>query len=231
MSLIVALDTPDLETCRTLLKDLKGLVQYYKIGFELFTAHGWRAVEEVEKVGGKVFLDLKLHDIPNTVSKTARVLAERGVFMFNVHALGGLEMMRQARRAAEESAPKGKRPLLVAVTILTSHDEKSLAGELGIRPSLKEEVLGLARLARSAGLDGVVCSPQEIELLRKEFGEDFILVTPGVRPVGSASQDQKRILTPREARQKGASYLVIGRPITAEKNPRRAAEQILQSLA
>ena len=195
------------------------MVQYYKIGFELFTAHGWRAVEEVEKGGGKVFLDLKLHDIPSTVSKTARVIAGRGVFMFNVHALGGLEMMRQARRAVDETSPKGKRPLLVAVTILTSHDEKSLAGELGIRPSLKKEVLGLARLAKQAGLDGVVCSPQETAHLRRRFGKDFLLVTPGVRPAGAATDDQSRTRTPADAVADGSDYLVIGRPITRAADP------------
>lgn len=231
MSLIVALDCSDLEPCRKLLDQLRDLVKIYKVGSELFTAQGWKAVELVESFGGKVFLDLKLHDIPTTVAKTCRVIAKRGVFMFNVHALGGLEMMREARRAVDETRPKGARPLLVAVTILTSLEKETLNRELGIQRPLRDEVLTLAQLAKKAGLDGVVCSPEEAELLRQELGDGFILVTPGVRPSGSKADDQRRSLTPREAFHQGADYLVIGRPITENSNPREAASQILQSLA
>lgn len=230
MSLIVALDFAELEPCRQLLRELDGLVSIYKIGTELFTAHGWKAVDWVHKSGGKVFLDLKLHDIPTTVAKTARVIAQRGIFMFNVHALGGLEMMREARKAVDETGPKNSRPLLLAVTVLTSHREKILSTELGIQKSLREEVGALARLAREAGLDGVISSGEETGLLRKEFGRKFILVTPGIRPPGSRKDDQARSLTPREAVEKGADYLVVGRPITAASRPRLAVEQILQSL-
>lgn len=231
MSIIVALDVPNLEACQKLVDELKGLVTIYKIGSELFTAHGWRAVDLVEKSGGKVFLDLKLHDIPTTVARTSAVIAQRGVFMFNVHTLGGLEMMREARKAVDQNSRAGKKPLLLGVTILTSHSERSLAGELGIERPLKEEVLALARLAKQAGLDGVVSSPEETEFLRKESGKDFILVTPGVRPSGSPADDQARNLTPREALRRGAHYLVIGRPITQAPNPREAAQQILHSLS
>ncbi len=230
MSLIVALDVPDLNSCQRLVDELKGLVSYYKIGPELFTAHGWRAVELVENSGGKVFLDLKLHDIPTTVARTSKVIATRGVFMFNVHTLGGLEMMRAARQAVDETSEKGKRPFLIGVTILTSQEEKALP-KVGIHPPLKEEVLMLARLAKEAGLDGVVASPEETELLRSEFGKEFILVTPGIRLPGERRHDQSRTLTPREARERGADYLVVGRPITARPNPREAAQQILHSLA
>jgi len=230
-SLIVALDFPDLGSARKLVKKLQGLVQIYKIGSEFFTAHGWEAVELVHRGGGKVFLDLKLHDIPTTVARTARVIASRGIFMFNVHASGGLEMMKQAKTAVDEISPKGVKPLLVAVTVLTSLEEKILARELGIQRSLREQVLALARLARSAGLDGVVCSPEETEFLRKELGKKFILVTPGVRPAGSAKDDQSRVTTPEEAMKRGANYLVVGRPVTAASDPRAAASQILHSLA
>lgn len=230
-SLIVALDFSDLESCRKLVKKLQGVVQIYKVGSELFTAHGWEAVEEIHRWGGKVFLDLKLHDIPTTVARTARVIASHGIFMFNVHASGGLEMMKQAKTAVDEISPKGVKPLLVAVTVLTSLEEKILARDLGIQRPLREQVLALARLARSAGLDGVVCSPEETEFLRKELGKEFVLVTPGIRPSGSQKDDQSRILTPREAAQRGSNYLVVGRPVTAAPDPRAAASQILHSLA
>lgn len=228
MSLIVALDFPELGPCLKLLDELKGLVKIYKIGSELFTAHGWKAVELVEKSGAEVFLDLKLHDIPNTVAKTSRVITERGVFMFNVHALGGLEMMRAARKAVDEGPPQGRaKPLLLAVTLLTSHEANALSQELGIARPLREEVLALARLAKEAGLDGVVCSPEEIEVLRKALGPNCLLVTPGIRPAGSDLNDQKRCLTPREAIQRGANYLVIGRPVTAAPDPRKVVQDIL----
>jgi orotidine-5'-phosphate decarboxylase len=231
LSLIVALDFPELEPCRKLLSELGDLVKIYKIGTELFTAHGWEAVELVHQAGAKVFLDLKLHDIPTTVAKTARVIARRGIFMFNVHTLGGLQMMRETRRAVDEECKTGKKPLLLGVTILTSHEEKALERELGIKRPLKEEVMSLARLAREAGLDGVIASPGEAELLRKELGKGFLLVTPGIRPAESAQDDQKRALTPQEALRRGADYLVVGRPITGASDPRQAVQHILQSLS
>lgn len=231
MSLIVALDFSDLGSCRKLLKELKGLVEVYKIGSELFTAHGWDAVELVQNSGAKVFLDLKLHDIPTTVGRTSRVIAQKGVFMFNVHALGGLDMMREARKAVDETCVGKSKPLLLAVTVLTSLKSPNLSNELGIQRSVQEEVMALARLAEKAGLDGVISSPEEIELLRKEFGRKFTLVTPGIRPQGSRQDDQARSLTPREAKEKGADFLVIGRPVTEASQPRLTAQQILQSLA
>lgn len=231
MSLIVALDSPDLESSRKILESLQGLVKIYKVGSELFTAEGWRAVDLVESFGGQVFLDLKLHDIPTTVAKTCRVIAKRGIFMFNLHTLGSLEMMSEARKAVEEESRGQRRPLLIGVTILTSLEERTLSQELGIHRPLQEEVLELARLAKRAGLDGVVSSPEEVPFLRKQLGEGFILVTPGIRPPGSETHDQRRSLSPRESLERGADYLVVGRPITASPNPREAASQILQSLA
>jgi len=229
--LIVALDFSDLEPCDKLLRKLKGLVEIYKIGSELFTAHGWRAVKLVEKFGGKVFLDLKLHDIPTTVAKTARVIAGRGVFMFDVHTLGGLEMMREAKRAVDEAVGAGlPRPFILGVTLLTSLEEKILSLELGIERPLQDQVLALAHLAKKAGLNGVISSPEEIEPLRKEFGRDFFLLTPGIRFQGADRQDQARWLSPARAIQRGADYLVVGRPITAAENPRQATETILKSI-
>ncbi len=228
--LIVALDTPSLDIVKKILKELEGAVSFYKVGFELFTAHGWEAVNLVRKSGAEVFLDLKLHDIPNTVSKAAAVLAERDIEIFNVHTLGGFEMMKKTREMVDLHVkdPK-KRPLVIGVTILTSHNESDLK-EMGIGRSLNEQVLHLAKLAKKAGLDGVVCSPQEIEMLRKEFPKDFVIVTPGVRPAGSAKGDQKRTMTPGEAIKAGASFIVVGRPITAAKNPRNEVLSILKDL-
>ncbi len=229
--LIVALDTPSLDVARKLLKELKGVVTFYKIGFELFAAHGWEAVELVRQTGGRVFLDLKLHDIPTTVAKTAAVICEHDVEMFNVHALGGLEMMKKTREMIDERVKTGKRkPLVLGVTILTSHTEADLSKELGIERKLNEEVLALARLVKKAGLDGVISSPQETALIRKEFPRDFLIVTPGVRPEGSAEGDQKRTFTPKLAREAGADYLVVGRPITGASSPRKEAAAILDSL-
>ena len=229
--LIVALDTPSLDIVKKLLKELEGIVSFYKIGFELFTAHGWEAVALVKKHGGRVFLDLKLHDIPTTVAKTAAVICEHEIEMFNVHALGGLEMMKKTREAVDQRIkdPK-KRPRILGVTILTSHREGDLAAELGITRNLNDEVLALARLAKKAGLDGVVSSPQETSMLRKEFPGDFLIVTPGLRSPGSPKDDQQRTFSPKEAAAAGADYLVIGRPITAAENPRQEALFILKFL-
>ena len=228
--LIVALDTLRLDVVDGLLKELHGIVSFYKIGFELFTAHGWKAVEKVKKAGARVFLDLKLHDIPNTVAKTAAVLTEHEVDMFNVHALGGIEMMKAARQGVDErSKGRKQKPLLLAVTILTSHNQADL-DRVGMVKNLREEVLSLARLAKEAGLDGVVTSPEETALLRKEFSSEFLIITPGIRPAGAAKGDQKRTFSPREAMAAGASFLVVGRPITEAASPRQAATSILHQM-
>jgi orotidine-5'-phosphate decarboxylase len=186
-----------------------------KVGKELFTRAGPRAVEALTGRGFEVFLDLKYHDIPNTVAAACRAAADLGVWMLNVHALGGRRMLEAAREAV---AGVGRRPRVVAVTVLTSLDEADL-GDLGFAEGPGPLVLRLARLAEAAGLDGVVCSPQEIAPLRSGLQPGFLLVTPGVRPAGSATGDQKRVLTPGEAVARGASYLVVGRPITAAPDP------------
>lgn len=231
--IIVALDVPELSQAEKLITDLKGLIEFYKVGFEFFTSYGWEAVQLVEKVGGKVFLDLKLHDIPNTVAGAVSVLCRPSVTMFTVHTLGGMDMMMAARRAVDEACGKkcSAKPAILGVTILTSHSQETLSKELRIEQPLSEQVLHLARMAQKAGLDGVVASPLELTMLRSSLPKEFLLVTPGIRPEGSPAGDQKRALTPQEALEKGANYLVIGRPITASPNPRAAAESILKRLS
>jgi orotidine-5'-phosphate decarboxylase len=229
--LIVALDAPTLEVAEQWLIELKGVVRYYKVGLELFTAHGWKAVNLVKNYGGKVFLDLKLHDIPNTVSRTLAAVCEHEVDIVNAHALGGFEMMKAAREAVEKhSSGRVTKPKLIAVTILTSHSQDSLNKDLCIKKKVKDEVLHLASLAKKAGLDGVVCSPQETAWVRKECGKDFVIVTPGVRPAGVAVGDQKRIETPEKAVGAGATHIVVGRPITQAPNPKEAAREILKAI-
>ena len=228
--LIVALDDATLDQAKTLMKQLEGVVTYYKIGFEFFTAYGWEAVNQVRKSGAKIFLDLKLHDIPTTVAKTAAVICDHEIEMFNVHALGGLEMMKEVRKTVDEKTTGRKKPAVIAVTVLTSHTEETLSAQLGVSRNVKDQVLHLAGLACEAGLDGVVSSPKEIEVLRKKFPKDFLIVTPGIRPAGSDPGDQKRIFGPREAVDAGSSHIVVGRPITASPDPREAALQILKSI-
>ncbi len=229
--LIVALDAPTLEVAEQWLVELKGVVRYYKVGLELFTAHGWKAVNLVKNYGGKVFLDLKLHDIPNTVSRTLAAVCEHEVDIVNVHALGGFEMMKAAREAVEKySSGRVTKPKLIAVTILTSHSQETLNKELCIKRKVKDEVIHLACLAQKAGLDGVVCSPQETAWIRKKCGKDFVIVTPGVRPAGAAIGDQKRIETPEKAVGAGATHIVVGRPITQAPNPKEAAREILKAI-
>ncbi len=198
-----------------------------KVGKEMFTYFGPDFVRELVKRGFDVFLDLKFHDIPNTVAKAVTAAAELGVWMVNVHASGGLKMMAKAKEAL---VPYGeKAPLLIAVTVLTSMEESDLIG-LGISKSPAEQVKHLATLTKQAGLDGVVCSAQEAQMLKTELGQDFKLVTPGIRPAGSSVDDQKRIMTPEQAVNIGVDYLVIGRPITKSSDPHLVLQQINQSL-
>jgi orotidine-5'-phosphate decarboxylase len=194
-----------------------------KVGKEMFTYFGPEFVKELTSRGFDVFLDLKFHDIPNTVAKAVTAAAELGVWMVNVHASGGSEMMIKAKQALEKYGDNA--PLLIAVTVLTSMGEEDLLG-LGITKSPAEQVMSLAKLTKEAGLDGVVCSAWEAESLKISLGEDFKLITPGIRPVGATSDDQKRIMTPVEAMAVGVDYLVIGRPITKAENP----QEVLQSI-
>lgn len=203
----------------------------FKVGMELFTSEGPPLLEEIRRLGKKAFLDLKYHDIPNTAAEAVRAATQHGVHMLTLHSSGGGEMMaRAAQVAAEEADKKGiYRPLLLGVTILTSLKKEQL-DEVGISGGVEDAVLRLARLAQSAGMDGVVCSPKEIVLIRKEFGKKFLIVTPGIRPVWAASHDQKRIMTPSEALRLGSDYLVIGRPVTAAESPQSAFLKIVDEL-
>lgn len=206
-------------------------ISYYKVGMELFYATGGQAVPYLLRAGKKVFLDLKLHDIPNTVGQSMAVLTGLGVSMLNLHAGGGLAMMQRAREAVDKASAgySATRPLLLAVTVLTSIGPEEwqnlrMPGEIGT------QVVHLARLAQKAGLDGVVASPQEAASIRSACGKEFLIVTPGIRPAGSEENDQQRIAAPQGAIRAGASHLVIGRPITGAQDPKAMAEKIIREM-
>jgi orotidine-5'-phosphate decarboxylase len=223
---IVALDVPEMKAATALAARLDPRLCRVKVGKELFTAAGPAVVAALQERGFDVFLDLKYHDIPNTVAGACRAAARLGVWMLNVHASGGEAMMRAACEAVANVA---RPPLILGVTILTSLADGDL-GQVGFSGTARDNVLRLARLARASGLDGVVCSAQEAAELRQACGEDFLLVTPGIRLDASAKGDQARVVTPAEAVRLGASYLVIGRPITEAPDPVAALESIRQSL-
>jgi orotidine-5'-phosphate decarboxylase len=222
--IIFALDVNGLDEIDRFAGMLSGKVGMFKVGKELFTSCGPGAVRAVQRHGGQVFLDLKYHDIPNTVAKAMLEAARLGVQLTNLHALGGLEMMETAATAVRKEFGD-QRPRLLAVTILTSSTADTLRG-VGIEHPLQDMVVRLARLAQNAGMDGVVASPLEIDLIRAACGPDFLIVTPGVRPTFAAADDQKRIMTPAEAVAAGADYLVIGRPIATADDPAAAADLI-----
>jgi orotidine-5'-phosphate decarboxylase len=226
--IIFALDVNGLSEIARYAGLLAGRVGMFKVGKELFTSCGPAAVKEVHRHGGHVFLDLKYHDIPNTVASAMLEAARLGVQLANLHALGGGEMMESAARAVQKEFGD-ERPKLLAVTILTSSTEATLR-QIGIEHSVQDMVVRLARLAKESGMDGVVASPLEIELIRAACGPDFLVVTPGVRPVFAAVDDQKRIMTPVEAVRAGADYLVIGRPIAKAADPVAAAQLITDEI-
>ncbi len=239
--LIVALDVNGAEEAGRLVQKLAPLgVTRFKIGLQLYTQAGPAAVEAVHRHGGQVFLDLKFHDIPNTVARAVQAATRLGVWMMNVHIQGGSEMMRRALASVKEEAARSRRgaPLLIGVTVLTSMSQKDLM-DFGMRKTLKDQVLYLAKLARTAGLDGIVASAQEAKVIRLAFGEDFLIVTPGIRPGGDAADiltaaaaktrdDQQRTASPGEAIRAGADYLVVGRPIVEAPDPAQAAEAVLR---
>lgn len=224
---IVALDFSHGDQARQFVERLEPGSCRLKIGKELFTSEGPELVRYFTAKGHKVFLDLKFHDIPNTVARACQAAAALGVWMLNVHASGGSRMMSAARAALDQLGPH--RPLLIGVTVLTSMAVDDLR-ELGVTVDPGEQVLRLARLAKASGLDGVVCSPQEASLLRDELGEAFKLVTPGIRPAGTSIDDQSRVLTPADAIRSGADYLVMGRPITRADDPASVLKHINQEL-
>jgi len=224
--IIVALDYPQAAPALELVQRLEPSLCRLKVGKELFTSAGPQFVEQLQKRGFDVFLDLKFHDIPNTTAQACKAAASLGVWMVNVHALGGRRMMETAREALENVA---NRPKLIAVTVLTSMAQEDLQG-IGINAAPAEMVSRLAGLAKDSGLDGVVCSAQEASALRQQCGKDFCLVTPGIRPANVAANDQSRIMTPRAALEAGSSYLVIGRPITQATDPLMALKEISQDI-
>ena len=229
--LIVALDVDTKDKALGLVKKLKCEVKNFKIGSELFTSCGPDIVTAIKDGGCGVFLDLKFHDIPNTVAKAAAAAVRLGVSILNVHALGGYDMMKKAAEAvdAEAKALKIEKPKIIAVTVLTSMDENSLK-RIGISDSMEGQVLKLAKLAKDASLDGVVASPSEVKLIRRELGERFLIVTPGVRPAWAAVNDQKRIAAPKDAVLNGASHIVVGRPIIEAPDPLDAAKKVLEEI-
>ena len=229
--IIVALDTASRDRALALVRSLRGQVSMFKVGLELYSAVGPSMVRDIKGLGAEVFLDLKFHDIPNTVARASAEAARLGVAMLDLHLSGGAAM---ARRAVDEveaicALNQLRRPALLGITVLTSLGDESLPA-LGVQRTAQEQVLALAELGKEAGLDGVVASPRELAALRAKFGPDFVLVTPGIRPEGSPADDQVRTLTPREAVEAGADYLVIGRPITGADNPALAARDILRSI-
>jgi orotidine-5'-phosphate decarboxylase len=251
--IMVALDYPDAAAAETLVASLQGIPCYLKVGMQLFYAAGPRFVIGLKERGYRVFLDVKMHDIPNTVKGGAESVTKLGVDMFNVHAAGGRAMMEAALEGVDKAltgfgnaagdrvaecsdsghiaggAGQG-RPLVIAVTQLTSTSQATLNDEIGIAGSVEDAVLRYARLARDAGLNGVVASPLEVPPLKREFGAGLVAVTPGIRPAGAELADQSRVLTPAAALRQGSDYIVIGRPITAAPDPRAALEAILESI-
>ncbi len=230
--LIVALDVDTRAEAEKLVEALAPYVGAFKAGMQLYNSEGPEMVRALMERGAKVFVDLKFHDIPNTVAQAGRVMTRLGVFMYNLHVAGGSEMMRQTVEASrrEAEALGLNPPLLLGVTVLTSITEAQLREEIGVERGLTEQVVQWAKLAQAAGLAGVVASPQEIRAIRQACGADFLIVTPGVRPAGAQLNDQKRVMTPGEAIQAGASYLVVGRPITGAADPAAAAQAIVAEM-
>lgn len=230
--LIFALDVEHFAEAQKLLGLLKGHVGLFKVGKQLFTHSGPKVIDMIRNKGERVFLDLKFHDIPNTVAKAGEEATKLGSTMFTVHSMGGYEMMKGAVESSRNTAKQlnTPKPFILAVTILTSMDEAILE-EVGIKTPLEEQVVRLARLAKRAGVSGVVASPREISLIRDHCGSDFLIVTPGVRPASAAKDDQKRTLTPGEAIRAGANYIVVGRPIKEADDPVRAADEIVEEIS
>ncbi|MCY9513614.1 orotidine-5'-phosphate decarboxylase [Paenibacillus apiarius] len=231
--IMVALDYPHAEAARQLIKELAGIPCYMKVGMQLFYAAGPAFVRELKDCGYKVFLDVKMHDIPNTVKGGANSVTKLGADMFNVHAAGGASMMRAAMEGVQAALAEDaslQRPVVIAVTQLTSTNQLVMNDEIGIPGAVEEAVVRYAKLTQEAGLAGVVASPQEVTRIKAACGAGFKTVTPGIRPAGSEKGDQSRVMTPGEAFACGTDYIVVGRPITAAPNPRAALESILKEL-
>lgn len=230
--IILALDVADFQDALDIVKKFKDHIDIFKVGAELFTAVGPKIVDEINSMGKKVFLDLKYHDIPSTVSMSALAAAQLGVFMFTVHTMGGLKMMQQAVGTLVGASLKRNidRPKILGVTILTSIDSEALINELGILQNMETQIKHLSSLALKAGLDGVVASPLEVEMIRSRCDRGFLIVTPGIRPSWAAQDDQRRTMTPRKALNLGADYLVIGRAILSQPDPIKALERVIEEM-
>ncbi|HSG31253.1 MAG TPA: orotidine-5'-phosphate decarboxylase [Thermodesulfobacteriota bacterium] len=229
--IILALDFADFNESEKWVKRFSSKIKTYKVGPILYVKNGTDVLKRFSELGADIFLDLKFHDIPSTVEKTVRQLADLNINMFTLHALGGFDMMKRVSESVAEEADKlsKQKPITLAVTVLTSHDESTLS-EIGINNSTKDEVLKLAGVADKAGIDGLVCSGQELEFIKQEFGDRFKLVIPGIRPASNV-HDQKRVMTPEAAVSKGADYLVIGRAITEAEDPDEVVEQIKKDIS
>jgi len=225
--LIVALDVASQVEAARICNLLRGRVKIFKVGLQLFISEGRGVVDVIHSLGGEVFLDLKLYDIPHQVTGACEEIVKMGVKMFTIHLSGGRQMIERAVQAVKKAGPA--RPLILGATVLTSLDQESLA-EMGITRNLTEQVVYLAQMAEKAGLDGVVSSPWEIAPLRSACRKDFLIVTPGVRPQGKSSEDQRRVMTPAQAIKAGASYIVVGRPILQAADPRAAVDEILKEI-
>ena len=227
--MILALDMPEPDYALEIVDNFSDYINIFKVGFELFVSAGPRIVEEILKKDKKVFLDLKFHDIPNTVSKAAVAATKLGVHMFNMHTSGGLNMMRKCREKVVETCLKEniEKPKILGITVLTSISREILKDELGIQYSLKTHVKQLAFLAMNAGLDGVISSPRDAGMIRKHCDKGFLIVTPGIRPSWTLPDDQKRTMTPKEALKQGADHIVLGRAVLQQPDPIKAIELIL----
>lgn len=225
--LIIALDVDNIDSASEAVSELKGTVKNVKVGGLLFSSCGPAAVDMLRREGMEIFLDLKLHDIPSTVENVSRALCRMDIKMFDVHASGGGAMIEAAVKAASESPGK---PLVLAVTVLTHFNSRMLKSDLGINREVPEHVLSLASLAVSSGAGGIICSPHEISIIRKAFGDRITIVTPGIRPEGAETDDQHRIFTPGRAAAEGADYIVVGRPVMNAPDRKKAAEEILRSI-
>ncbi|MFO8015659.1 MAG: orotidine-5'-phosphate decarboxylase [Candidatus Woesearchaeota archaeon] len=229
--LVLPLDVGSLDEAKEIIDELKESAGVFKVN-SLFTKCGTAVIEEIQKAKCKTFLDLKFHDIPNTVANYARAAARLGVYMFNVHCSGGVEMMKAAAEGAEDEAETMgfDRPLVLGVTVLTSTGRETMNNELRIEGSVEEQVVHLAKLAKKAGLDGVVASAKEVRPIRDACGDDFVILTPGIRPSWSAKDDQKRVVTPADAISNGSDFIVIGRPILNAENRKEAAKKVVEEM-
>lgn len=230
--LVLALDVEDINEAKALVDELSPYIGTFKVGLQLFCGYGLEIVNYIKEKNSNFFLDVKLHDIPNTVEKASFNVIKNGANFFNVHATGGIEMMRAAKKGAEEASEKfnRKKPLILAVTVLTSISQEILSNELSNKKEVKDFVLQLARNAKEAGLDGVVASALELKEIKKELGKDFIVLTPGIRPSWTLKNDQKRIATPKSAISDGADYIVLGRAVTKAENKLKAIEKIYEEI-